>query len=132
MTLDFHIRHSFPDRHFSVFGDQMIFDDGLPPPTLEELALTHEQAHATWLQEQKAASAKTWPTKTEFWAEFEIAQKAAIRASSNVTVQLLLEELRMWDYTIRADDPRIVAGIAALAGEGIISQEAADGILGLH
>lgn len=132
MTLADHIRLSFPGRHFSAYGDQLVFDDGFPAPTEEDLAQTYEQAHAAWLAEQRVANANTWPTKTEFWAEFDMAQKAAIRSSSNPMVGMLLDELRMWDYTIRSDDPRITAGIAALVAATIISQGDADRILGLH
>lgn len=132
MTHADHIRLAFPDRHFSIYGDQLVFDDGLPAPSEEDLAQSYGQAHSAWLVEQRVANAKTWPTKTEFWAEFDMEQKAAILSSSNVTVATLLDELRMWDYTIRADDPRIIAGMEALVSAGIISQVDFDRICGLH
>ncbi len=97
------------------------------------------QAAAVWGQgewlvrdltadELAAKTRKVWPDRGAFWAEFTIQEKAAILGNSgNPTIGLVLEELRMWNGEVWSDDPngggRVMMGLTALVGAGIISEE---------
>lgn len=95
--------------------------DGGPKPTLPEI-------EAAWLS--RPAEVKVWPTKTEFWAEFSDGEKTAILGSDHAGIRRLVNELLMWSYTVRADDPRILSGMGALVLLQLITPERAEAILG--
>lgn len=80
-------------------------------------------------EEIAAASAKTWPTKTEFWAEFTDAEKLSILDSTIPQIRLLDKELTMWSGSIVSTDLRIIAGMAALVTAGILTEARSTAIL---
>jgi hypothetical protein len=88
---------------------------------------TELELEAAWNQ---AISVKIWPSKAEFWAEFSAVEKEGIITSSDIGIKMLDKELTMWSALIRADDPRIVAGVSALITMGILTQARATAILG--
>lgn len=82
-------------------------------------------------EEIAAASAKTWPTKTEFWAEFTDAEKLSILDSTIPQIRLLDKELTMWSGSIVSTDSRIIAGMAALVTAGTLTEERSTAILNI-
>lgn len=77
--------------------------------------------HYGWQVEALPPVVKSWPSKSEFWAEFTQEEKAGIITSTNIGIRMLDKELTMWTATVRADDQRIIDGLTALASAGIIS-----------
>lgn len=77
--------------------------------------------HYGWQVEALPPAVKSWPSKSEFWAEFTQEEKAGIITSANIGIRMLDKELTMWTATVRADDERIIDGLTALASAGIIS-----------
>lgn len=122
MTLSDHYRLVWPSRAFIMRGETVDFDDGLPPPTQEELDATHAEALSLWEAEQRRNNAYVWPSRAEFWEEFEQSEKIAILASESMTVKALMVELQMWDREIRANDPRIQNGLALLVSLNLITE----------
>jgi len=94
-----------------------------------------EWINGTWVVRDKTAeeiaadSAKTWPTKTEFWAEFTDAEKLSILDSTIPQIRLLDKELTMWSGSIVSTDSRIIAGMAALVTAGILTEARSTAIL---
>ena len=87
---------------------------------------TETELNAAWAQ---ISNVKIWPSKSEFWSEFSTAEKAAIISSSDIGIRLLDKELTMWTATVRADDARILAGLAALTAASILTTERSTAIL---
>ena len=85
--------------------------------------------HYGWQVEALPPTVKVWPSKAEFWAEFGDTEKAAIITSSDIGIRMLDKELTMWTATVRADDARILAGLAALTSAGILTTERSTAIL---
>ena len=85
--------------------------------------------HYGWQVEALPPTVKAWPSKAEFWAEFTDAEKAEIITSSDIGIKMLDKELTMWTATVRADDARILAGLAALTAAGILTTERSTAIL---
>lgn len=117
------INHCRPDAKWTLNGDTYAgliwLDAPETKPTLAEI-------EAAWAQ---LSAVKVWPSKTEFWAEFTAPEKAAIITSSDIGIRLLDKELTMWTATVRADDARILAGLAALTAAGILTTERSTAIL---
>lgn len=67
-------------------------------------------------------STKSWPSKTEFWAEFTPQEKADILTSDDIGVKILNQELTMWSSIILATDVRVIAGLDKLAQLNIITE----------
>ena len=94
-----------------------------------------EWINGAWVVRDKTAeeiaadSAKTWPTKTEFWAEFTDAEKLSILDSTIPQIRLLDKELTMWSGSIVSTDSRIIAGMAALVTAGILTEARSTTIL---
>lgn len=94
-----------------------------------------EWINGAWVVRDKTAeeiaadSAKTWPTKTEFWAEFTDAEKLSILDSTIPQIRLLDKELTMWSGSIVSTDSRIIAGMAALVTAGILTEARSTAIL---
>jgi len=94
-----------------------------------------EWINGTWVVRDKTAeeiaadSAKTWPTKTEFWAEFTDAEKLAILDSTIPQIRLLDKELTMWSGSIASTDARIIGGMSALVTAGILTEARSTAIL---
>ncbi len=128
MTLSDHLRLVWPSRAFIMRGETVDFDDGLPPPTQEELDATHAEALSLWEAEQRRNNAYVWPSRAEFWEEFEQSEKIAILASESMTVKSLLVELQMWHGEVVASDPRIQNGLAFLVSLNIITETRANEI----
>ena len=94
-------------------------------------AIATAQPAPDWLVAQLAGKAeflaarhpsgKSWPSKAEFWAEFTEDEKIGILTGPLRSVRLLDKELTMWTGSIRATDPRIVGGLAALETAGILT-----------
>jgi hypothetical protein len=85
--------------------------------------------HYGWQVEALPPTVKAWPSKAEFWAEFTNEEKAGIITSANIGIRMLDKELTMWTSTVRADDERILDGLAALTALGILSPERQAAIL---
>jgi hypothetical protein len=85
--------------------------------------------HYGWQVEALPPTVKAWPSKAEFWAEFTTEEKAGIITSSDIRIKMLDKELTMWTATVRADDARILAGLAALTSAGILTTERSTAIL---
>ena len=85
--------------------------------------------HYGWQVESLPPVVKSWPSKAEFWTEFTQDEKAGIITSSNIGIKMLDKELTMWTSTVRADDARILAGLAALTSAGILTTERSTAIL---
>ncbi len=94
-----------------------------------------EWQNGAWVVRDKTAeeiaadSAKTWPTKTEFWAEFTDSEKLAILDSTIPQIRLLDKELTMWSGSIVSTDARIIAGMSALVTAGILTEARSTAIL---
>ena len=94
-----------------------------------------EWINGAWVVRDKTAeeiaadSAKTWPTKTEFWAEFTDAEKLSILDSTIPQIRLLDKELTMWSGSIASTDARIIAGMSALVTAGILTEARSTAIL---
>jgi len=110
-----------------------------PPMPSYDAATQHapEWINGTWVVRDKTAeeiaadSAKTWPTKTEFWAEFTDAEKLSILDSTIPQIRLLDKELTMWSGSIVSTDSRIIAGMAALVTAGILTEARSTAILNI-
>lgn len=97
-------------------------------PTLVWFA---DRVERQWVVRDKttADSARTWPTKTEFWAEFTDAEKLSILDSALPQIRLLDKELTMWSGSIVSTDARIIAGMAALVTAGVLTEARSTSIL---
>ena len=73
-------------------------------------------------EEIAAQTAKSWPSKAEFWAEFSDAEKVGILTSNDLSIRMLDKELTMWSGIILATDARVVAGLDKLIELDIISE----------
>lgn len=87
----------------------------------ETIDTAAQTVHYGWQVESLPPAVKSWPSKSEFWAEFTNDEKAGIITSTNIGIRMLDKELTMWTATVRADDQRIIDGLTALASAGIIS-----------
>ena len=123
-----HLRLIWPQRPFIMFGSSIAFDDGLPAPSTEEMDATREQALAAWEAEQAANRTHVWPSRSEFWAEFEQSEKLAILSSEHTAVKALMVDLQMWHGEVVASDPRIQNGLAFLVSLNIITETRANEI----
>jgi hypothetical protein len=119
MTYLFHC--AFMQRFARQVGDQITFDDGLPPPTQEELDATRENAQAEWDRQQNPP--KSWPDVEAFISEFTIEEMAKIGLSTDPTIAALRFLLSGWRSQVLSDDPRVVQGLTALVSVAIISDE---------
>jgi hypothetical protein len=108
MTYLFHC--AFMQRFAKQVGDQITFDDGLPPPTQEELDATRDEAQAEWDRQQN-------PLK------FTMDEMAHIGLSTDPTIAALRFLLSGWRSQVLSDDPRVVQGLTALVNLAIISDE---------
>jgi hypothetical protein len=129
MTSIDHLRLVWPSRPFVIANGATIFDDGLPPPTQEELNETFNQAMALWQAEQAANNVKTWPTVAEFWDEFSTSEKLYISSSTDDMVTLLRTNLAMWRGAVHANHPQIMNGLAYLQAMAILTEERAAEII---
>jgi hypothetical protein len=118
MTHLFHL--AFLGRFANQFGDQILFTDGLPPPTQEELDSTRDDAEAEWHRQQNPP--KSWPDVEAFIAEFTMDEMVAMSLSSDPTIAGLRLLLSAWRSSVQSDDPRVILGLNALVNTGIISR----------
>jgi hypothetical protein len=119
--------HLFPDRPWTMYGDEIIPRDGGPIPTPEEIEAARPAAEAAIAAEAAAAATalaarKVWPTVSEFWAEFENGEKYAIETSPSPEIIVLRADLKLWLKDVWSDDPRIVLGLDTLVAAGIIDE----------
>jgi hypothetical protein len=119
MTYLFHC--AFMQRFAKQVGDQITFDDGLPPPTKEELDATRDDAQAEWDRQQNPP--KSWPDVEAFISEFTMEEMAKIGLSTDPTIAALRFLLSGWRSQVLSDDPRVVQGLTALVSVAIISDE---------
>jgi hypothetical protein len=119
MTYLFHC--AFMQRFATQVGDQITFDDGMPPPTQEELDATRENAQAEWDRQQNPL--KSWPDVEAFISEFTMEEMAAISLSTDPTIAALRFLLSGWRSQVLSDDSRVVQGLTALVSVAIISDE---------
>jgi hypothetical protein len=119
MTYLFHC--AFMQRFATQVGDQITFDDGMPPPTQEELDATRENAQAEWDRQQNPL--KSWPDVEAFISEFTLEEMAAISLSTDPTIAALRFLLSGWRSQVLSDDSRVVQGLTALVSVAIISDE---------
>ena len=118
MTKLFHL--AFMGRKARQIGGVLEFLDGLPPPTPQELADTHDAALAEWNRQQNPP--KRWPDTEAFVAEFTLEELAAISLSTDPTVAALRLLLAGWRSDVHSDDPRVTQGVTALFLDGIIDE----------
>jgi hypothetical protein len=118
MTYLFHC--AFIQRFATQVGEQITFDDGLPPPTQEELDSTRADAEAEWHRQQNPP--KSWPDVETFIAEFTMDEMVAMSLSSDPTIAGLRLLLSAWRSSVQSDDPRVILGLNALVNTGIISR----------
>ena len=126
MTRAFHL--AFLGRQCIVFGDTVTYNDGLPPPTEQELADSHDAALAAWDREQNPP--KRWPSVEEFISEFTMPEMAAIGLSQEPTVAALRFLLSGWRSEVHSDDIRVTQGLTSLVNLAIITEERKNHILG--
>jgi hypothetical protein len=119
MTYLFHC--AFIQRFATQVGEQITFDDGLPPPTQEELDSTRVAAEAEWHRQQNPP--KSWPDVEAFIAEFTMDEMAQIGLSTDPTIAALRFLLSGRRSQVLSDDPRVVQGLTALVNLAIISDE---------
>lgn len=123
MTLSDHIRLTWARPHVSgPTINNFVFDDGLPPPTEEELASTYDAALAAWNAEQNAPQVKTWPDVEAFTNEFTLEERAAIELSTDEQIAALRFTLTTWLSAVHANHPLVAAGFAALVTTGILTE----------
>jgi hypothetical protein len=108
-------------RFAKQVGDQITFDDGLPPPTQEELDATREDAQAEWDRQQNPP--KSWPDVEAFISEFTMEEMAKIGLSTDPTIAALRFLLSGWRSQVLSDDPRVVQGLTALVNLSILTDE---------
>jgi len=118
MNLAFHL--AFLRRKAVLFGEQVTFTDGLPPPTDLELADSYDAALAEWNRQQNPP--KRWPDTEAFVEEFTMEELAAISLSTDPTVAALRLLLAGWRSEVHSDDPRVTQGVTALFLDGIIDE----------
>lgn len=82
----------------------------------EVVALTPEEI----AENAAIAARKVWPDAAAFLAEFSMPELAAISLSLDPTIAALRVLLASWPKDVWSDDPRIVGGLTALVGAGII------------
>lgn len=121
------LNHCRPGAIWDLYGDDysgLIWKadgQGGGKPTLEELNTAWQEVLAI------RAARKVWPDAGAFWSEFTLQEKAAIVASNDATIKLIMEELRMWRGEVWSDDPagggRVMMGLNALVSAGIISEQ---------
>jgi hypothetical protein len=137
MTATVHqiLTHAYPNRGgWTVCGDLIAAGDGGPVPTMEEIE-THRAAAESALQTAADAAAavvatrKIWADAGTFLDSFTFAEQGAISLSTHTTGAALRLILATWKTEIWSDDPRIVAGFAALVEAGIITTERRDALL---
>lgn len=73
---------------------------------------------------------RRWDTPQDFLAEFTMPEKAAIELSTDMTIAALRFELSAWQSSVRADDPRVTAGVTRLVELGVLTTERQQQILG--
>jgi hypothetical protein len=118
MTYLFHC--AFIQRFSTQVGEQITFDDGLPPPTQDELDSTRAAAEAEWHRQQNPP--KRWSSAEAFTAEFDLAELAQISKSTDDVVAATRLLLSTWRSEVHSDDPRVILGLNALVDTGIISR----------
>jgi hypothetical protein len=119
MTYLFHC--AFIQRFAAQVGEQITFDDGLPPPTQDELDSTRAAAEAEWHRQQHPP--KSWPDVEAFISEFTLEEMAKIGLSTDPTIAALRFLLSGWRSQVLSDDPQVVQGLTALVNLAIISDE---------
>ena len=119
MTQLFHI--AFLGRSATKVGDEITFNDGLPPPTEQELADSYDAALAEWNRQQNPP--KRWPDAEAFTAEFTIEELSAISLSTDPTVAALRFMLSTWRGEVHSDDPRVQMGLSALFVTNLMSEQ---------
>ncbi len=133
MTLSDHIRLIWARPHVSgPTIEDFIFDDGLPPPTQEDLAATYDAARAAWEAERNAPQPKTWPSVEEFTEEFTLEECSAIELSTDPQIAALRFKLKTWRSAVHSNHPLVAAGFAALLASGIISEARKNEILSVQ
>lgn len=119
MTTADHIRLAFPQRTYSFCAGEFVFDDGLEPPSPEELAATHAEAMQRWLAEQTAADVPPPVTRRQLkrWLHAQgllsaVPQLIAGIADSDARALAQID----WDdaATFDADNPLVLTFAAAL------------------
>jgi hypothetical protein len=109
-------------RRCRQVGDEPIeFLDGLPPPTEQELADSHDAALAAWNHEQNPP--KRWPSVEEFISEFTMPEMAAIGLSQEPTIAAFRFLLSGWRSEVHSDDIRVIQGLTVLVDLAIITEE---------
>jgi hypothetical protein len=101
--------------------EEFVFDDGLPPPTAEELEATREQALALWNAERQALA--QWDNVQEFMATLTMEEKAKIALSTDPTIAALRLELSTWLSSVHPADARVQAGLDRLVQCFIITAD---------
>lgn len=92
--------------------------------------MLESQAIALGLEYHYANSdRKIWPSRAEFWNEFELGEKIAISNSSNEMVKYFLTELSIWNGEVWSDDAKVVQGLNVLVAEQLLTQERKEQIL---
>lgn len=92
-------------------------------------------ADGVWTEPSELIAARTrmvWSNASAFLAEFTMAELAAVQLSTDPTLAALRLILAAWVGEVYSDDARVQAGVAAIAGLEIITQERADAILTKH
>jgi hypothetical protein len=80
-------------------------------------------------EEIAAAARKVWATVADFWGEFTAFEQILIIDSTEASIRLLLEALRMWRGEVWSDDLRVTGGLDALVAANIISLQRRQEIL---
>lgn len=130
MTLSDHIRLIWARPHVSAPTlAEFTFDDGLPPPTEQELAATYDAALELWNAERNVRKNKEWSSVEAFVEEFSLEECAAVELSVNPQIAALRFKLKTWQSSVHANHPLVQDGMAALVSEGIITEERKNAIL---
>lgn len=104
----------------------------LPDAIVGEAIHTHRREVIDLTSEEIAErSRKIWPSVQEFYAEFSGLERYAIQSTTDPAVVVARGDLAMWRGEIHSDDERVIAGLAALVGDGIITGSRRDSIISI-
>ena len=127
LTYNADLRHETDDDTIATLMRKG-WHETAPPPHDPATQHAPEWRDGQWVStpltaaELAALDRKTWPNAATFLGEFTMPELAAISLSLDPTVAALRLLLASWPADIYSDDPRIIGGLSALVGAGIITE----------
>jgi hypothetical protein len=65
---------------------------------------------------------KIWPNAKAFWDEFTPQEKLAILASTDPSIKILNEDLRLWPSEVWSDSPEVQQAFILLLANNLVTE----------